>query len=111
MFEFIPTPLTLNIRIGHSRFEAANVPEFKTALEEHCDRSFDSIIIDVSEVEMIDSSAVGALLGVQKRLSSGSQPVTLQNPNASVQAVIEMLRLHRVFRIETSEAGESQSVA
>jgi anti-sigma B factor antagonist len=62
-----------------------------------------AVTIDFSDVDFIDSSGIGALLGVQKRLKASDEPVTLLNARNSVIEVIELLRLHRVFRIRKSE--------
>lgn len=56
------------------------------------------VVIDLGTVEFIDSSGVGALLALCKRLPAGAA-VQLTHVQAEVRAVLELLRLHRVFEI------------
>jgi anti-sigma B factor antagonist len=56
------------------------------------------VVVDLKPVQFVDSSGVGSLLNLYKRLPSGSA-VRLAGVQASVQAVLELLRLHRVFEI------------
>ncbi|MGK0184547.1 MAG: anti-sigma B factor antagonist [Verrucomicrobiales bacterium] len=107
MFEFSQTSATgLRILVETLTLEAANTAEFKTELDKHCPATLDEVVVDLTAVEMIDSSGIGALLSVHKRLTEGNQ-VRLLNVHATVLSVIELLRLHQVFKMEwdTEKAG------
>jgi len=56
------------------------------------------VVVNLNPVEFVDSSGVGTLLNLYKRLPAGAG-VRLAGVQASVQAVLELLRLHRVFEI------------
>ena len=100
MFEFSQTSATsLRIVISSHTLEAGNVAEFKAQFELVCPSDLDQVVIDLSAVEMIDSSGIGALLSVHQRLKEGEQ-VCLRNVKATVLSVIELLRLHQVFHME-----------
>lgn len=91
----------LIIGIFRSRFDAARVPAFQ---EQFAAAWVDSIIgirIEMDEVQFIDSSGIGALLGVQKRLSNAATPISLHTNQANVVQIFELLRLQRVFHIVT----------
>ena len=104
MFEFSQTSATgLRIVISNPSLEAGNIADFKTDFDKHCPAHLESVVVDLSAVEMIDSSGIGALLSVHKRLSDGNQ-VTLRNVQATVLSVIELLRLHQVFKMEWDPA-------
>ncbi len=89
----------LLITIKKAKFDASSVGEFKQQLESSWKPTITSVDIDFGKVEFIDSSGIGALLSVQKRLSTGSQPIRLLNAKPNVVSVIELLRLHRVFSV------------
>lgn len=89
----------LLITIRKDKFDASSVSEFKTQLDAAWQPGIVSVDIDFSSVDFIDSSGIGALLSVQKRLSSDSQPIRLLKAKPNVVSVIELLRLHRVFSI------------
>jgi anti-anti-sigma factor len=56
------------------------------------------VVVDLKSVQFVDSSGIGALLNLYKRLPAGSA-VRLAGVQPAVQAVLELLRLHRVFEI------------
>ena len=90
---------TLRAEVGLTRLDAASSREFKKQVEAIWSTDVRAVELDFSSVEFIDSSGVGALLGVYKKLPEGAGNVRLRNVKASVQAVIELLRLHRIFEI------------
>lgn len=81
-----------------SRMDAASVREFKNAVDAAWSPVVRRVAIDMSAVEFLDSSGVGALLSIYKRLPAPGQ-VRLEGVRAGVQTVIELLRLHRIFEI------------
>ncbi len=99
-FTFSPDGRALTVRIKQTKFEAATVGDFKTALSKVWNDQLQSVTLDLGQVEFIDSSGVGALLSVQKRLKSDAAPVALANARPNVVNVIELLRLHRVFTLK-----------
>ncbi|WOO39791.1 STAS domain-containing protein [Rubellicoccus peritrichatus] len=100
MFGFTKSDTTLRIKINSDKFDASVVDEFTTKVEAHWQSDIKSVSVDVSSLEYIDSSGIGALLALSRRLSNSAEAVCLENPRASVVEILEMLRLHRVFKIE-----------
>ena len=104
MFEFSQTAdHGMRIALRTKSFEAGNLPEFNCGLAKHCPRELREVEIDFSGVEMIDSSGIGALLSVHKRLKGDGARVSLNNVQPAVVSVIELLRLHQVFDIAVAE--------
>lgn len=89
----------LLITMGNAKFDASSVGEFKTQLDSVWQDSIVNVSIDFAQVDFIDSSGIGALLSVQKRLSTDSQPIRILHAKPNVVSVIELLRLHRVFSL------------
>lgn len=90
---------TLRAQVGVVRLDAASSRHFKKEIDSLWDDSVSAVEFDFSKVDFIDSSGVGALLGVYKRLPQGTASVRLTKVKAPVQSVIELLRLHRIFEI------------
>jgi len=99
-FRFEHRDKELRVHLATPQFTAATVPEFKVAFENAWKPDITRVVLDLSSVEFMDSSGVGALLGVQKRLSAQGEPVTLKGARPAVVSVLELLRLQRVFKIE-----------
>lgn len=87
------------IAVQRSRMDAASAPRFKDVVAAVWTDSLKSAAVDMSAVDFIDSSGVGALLSVLRRLPQGEGTVTLRSMKPQVLSVIELLRLHRVFQI------------
>ncbi len=90
----------LRIRVDDKKFDITVAAEFRRQVNDNWDDGIHGVIIDFSKVEFIDSSGVGALVSVHKRIADQQQSVTLLNPCPAVLSVIELLRLHRVFKLE-----------
>lgn len=90
---------TLRAEVGVARLDAASARDFKKEIDSLWGDAVSSVEFDFAKVDFIDSSGVGALLGVYKRLPQGQASVRLRNVKAPVQSVIELLRLHRIFQI------------
>ena len=85
--------------LGVTRLDAASSRDFKKQFDQIWSDDVTSVEFDFSTVDFIDSSGIGALLGVYKRLPAEGASVKLRNVKAPVQSVIELLRLHRIFEI------------
>lgn len=90
---------TLRAEVGVARLDASSSRDFKKQIDALWSDAVESVEFDFAKVDFIDSSGVGALLGVYKRLPEGKASVRLTRVKAPVQSVIELLRLHRIFEI------------
>lgn len=77
--------------------DASNAAEIKTTLKELDLQGQTHVVLNLEQVEFIDSSGIGALLSFYKEMN---QQLSLRHPSATVLSVLELLRLHRVFEIE-----------
>lgn len=83
----------LRVKLDVNRLDALVARDFKKQVDLIWSK-------DVKQVGFIESSGVGALLGVYKRLTNADGQVCLTSVQAPVQPVMELLRLHRIFKIE-----------
>jgi anti-sigma B factor antagonist len=58
-----------------------------------------NIDIDLSQTEFVDSCGLGALISLHKTACSRNGMVRLLNPTPSVQQILELTRMHRIFEI------------
>lgn len=79
------------------RFKEEVVPKFEGA---------GKVLVDLSQVQFLDSSGLGALLSALRRVRAAGGDLRLCGVNRVVQALFELVRLHRVFDIyKTREDG------
>lgn len=57
------------------------------------------MLIDMRELDYIDSSGLGVLIGALKLLKSNGRGITLQNLRPNVYKVFKITNLFQVFRI------------
>ena len=64
-----------------------------------------AIEIDLAETDFVDSCGLGALISIYKFANRRHAiPIRLLNPSPSVQQILELTRLHRLFEIRGAEA-------
>jgi anti-sigma B factor antagonist len=91
------TDSTLEVTLSVDALDAANATEVKAAFKELSLDGRDRAVVDIAQVNFIDSSGIGALLSFYKQVD---QKLTLRKPTPTVLSVLELLRLHRILEIE-----------
>lgn len=92
------TPRGLEVSINVDSLDASNAAEAKTTFKELDLQGQSRVVLNLEQVEFIDSSGIGAMLSFYKEMN---QQLSLFRPSATVLSVLELLRLHRVFEIES----------
>ena len=87
----------LKLEVSAARLDASTARELREELAMIWRPDVGDVIVDLSRVEFIDSSGMGALLSIHRRLPEKHAPVRLINVRPAVQSVLELVRLHRVF--------------
>jgi anti-sigma B factor antagonist len=77
--------------------EAASIREQLVA---YLDNGHKNFIINLGNVDYIDSSGLGVLVGVQKRAIKNGGSVRIRNIKGVVKELFELTRLTKVFEIE-----------
>ena len=68
--------------------------------KEELSKIFESITIDMSDLDYISSSGLSVLIKTYKRLEEGGETVTLTNMSDRIRDVFELTRLDQFFDIE-----------
>jgi anti-sigma B factor antagonist len=101
-------------RLGGSRGVVAlggevdiyTAPQFKVCMLELIDAGVDRLVVDLSDVTFIDSTALGVLIGGVRRLNDAGGAMTLVVTRRPVERVLSITGLDRVFEIHaTREAA------
>ena len=98
-FELSPDERTLHIAVRDQKFDITLAPEFRSQVEAAWKDAITSVVVDFASVEFIDSSGVGALVSVHKRVDPKGGRVRIIGARPAVTSVIELLLLHRVFEL------------
>ena len=90
--------ITVVVPVG-ARLDAEVAGDLRTTLVRCIERGDRKIILDLPGVDFIDSSGLGALVSALKHLKQLDRggDIRLANVQPGVRAVLEIIRLHRVF--------------
>ena len=90
-----------------------SVGDSTRALEEHFERLFaersGAVLLELSGLEHLDSTAVGVLVGGLKRFESQGRRFYLVSPRERVASVFRITHLDSVFRVFPTLDGALQS--
>ena len=100
----------LVIAVQESRIDAAVAMHFKERMKELTSRASGQVIVDLSTVNFVDSSGLGAIVGAMKQLGRGRR-MDLMGLSATVDKVFRMTRMDSVFRIYKSLDEATQETA
>lgn len=89
---------TLVVTVGDRRIDAAVAVRFKDKMLELTEHPSQRVVLDLSNVEFLDSSGLGAVVGSMKQLGRKRQ-LDLAALTPTVEKVFRITRMDRVFRI------------
>ena len=92
---------TFTIKITESSLESANAGKLKAELKALTIGKDKSVRLDVSQVEFIDSSGIGALLSLYKEVQQSGSTMVIAGATPGFMSVIELLRLHQILSFES----------
>ncbi|QGM96787.1 STAS domain-containing protein [Methylocystis parvus] len=87
------------ISVKEPRVDAHNSAELKDRILKILEGGERNLVVDLEEVEFIDSSGLGALLSGYKNANLRSSGFALSGLRPRVRSMFELTRLHRVFDI------------
>lgn len=81
-----------------------NVSELKNALFGLTDGSNSSVVVDMKEVNYMDSSGIGALVAGQKKMKAHNGSFALMNISDDVLNILKLATLDKFFKIYYNES-------
>jgi anti-sigma B factor antagonist len=86
------------IRLVAARLDRASAPLLKNCLLKHIKNGQQRLIIDLSEVDFVDSYGLNVLVLAVKRLDTHGQ-LAISGPRNTVMGMLKLTRLYQVFNI------------
>ncbi|MDK3071563.1 STAS domain-containing protein [Sedimentitalea sp. JM2-8] len=86
------------VTVNSNRIDAAMAIQFKEAMREHTDGGPSRVILDLSSVDFIDSSGLGAIVAAMKQLGDGRK-LDLAGLTPTVDKVFRLTRMDTVFKL------------
>ena len=89
--------------LHEERLDALSAVSFRLRLLEAVDGGCRVLVLDLSRTQFVDSSGLGALVSVLRRLP-GPGSLVLRGVNPAVDRTLRLARLDRLLRIEPAPA-------
>ena len=93
---------TLFIR---GRFDVRSTSLVRDRLYDEIDRTTDDVVVDLSELESIDATALRVLAVATRTMERSGRPLILRGCSPELRRVIAFTRLRRLVQLERAERG------
>lgn len=80
--------------------DVSSADEFKSKLYSMTDEKVADIKINLEGLDYIDSTGLGVMVGVLKRLKVNNKGIYLSNPKSNVRKIFEITGLDKIFNLE-----------
>lgn len=83
----------------NGEFDATTAPEVRPQLGAIAEERPPHVIVDLSQLRLIDSSGVGAIVGLFKRVRATGGQFEVRGVNGQPLSIFRVLRLDKVFEL------------
>jgi len=90
------------VTVPGEHLDVGNSKSFREALQPVLEENA-TVLLDLSEVDFIDSSGLGSLLSCLRTMNAKDGDLRLFGMRKPVQAMFELVRMHRLFAIYDTE--------
>jgi anti-sigma B factor antagonist len=87
----------------HGDADLLSAPELRERIRGAIDVGANTVVVDLSATTLIDSTALGVLLGGMKRLREQDGQIRLVVPRPEVRRIFEITMLDRIFPLNDSQ--------
>lgn len=77
--------------------DLATAPDLRNALQPLLPPEVTEVVVDVTELDFIDSTGLGVILGAMRRLREGSGVLRIAGATGTVRRVLEITDLDKVI--------------
>ena len=79
--------------------DEANASYVRTNLDHiiETEKSFNKVIVDLSQLEFMDSTGIGVMLGRYKKLQQRNIPIYILNPSRQAEKIFQMSGLYEIM--------------
>ena len=100
---------TVVVSFPVQNLDASNVKAFRDAIKAVTD-SREIVLLDMSTLNFVDSSGLGALLSCLRAMNAKNGQLRLFGMTKPVKALFELVRMHRIFPIYNSREEALEDV-
>lgn len=98
------------VSVRDDRIDAAVAVTFKDSMRDYFSGPYQRVILDLSNVEFIDSSGLGAIVAILKEVTEGKS-LALAALTPGVEKVLRLTRMDTVFKIYSDVDSAFEGIA
>lgn len=106
----LPSDDALTIRVDEKRLDAAVATAFKDRVRNLVAHAGAKVILDLSAVDFMDSSGLGAIISIYKSLPKG-RALELMGLSSNVERVFRLTRMDTVMTIRPLPPTDGDQIA
>ena len=80
--------------------DVSTADQFKEYLYKLIDKEIRSIRFDLSNLDYIDSTGLGVMIGVLKRIKVENKEIYIESPKDNVKKIFSITGLDKIFKME-----------
>ena len=80
--------------------DVSTADQFKEYLYKLIDKEIRSIRFDLSNLDYIDSTGLGVMIGVLKRIKVQNKEIYIESPKDNVKKIFSITGLDKIFKME-----------
>ena len=84
------------------RLDVHSVSDVRAVLHAAIDAGDGDLVVDLSEVDLVDATGLGVLVGADRRAKLAGRRVVLRDVRPRLLRILRATRLHRVLTIEVA---------
>ncbi len=92
----------LIIKTLNKRLDAHSIDDFKSKLSNHIKNNERAIVLDISEIDFIDSSGLGAIVSILK-IMKGNGDIVICGASDTVMRMFKLTRMNKIFNMFENE--------
>jgi anti-sigma B factor antagonist len=89
------------VHVTEDRIDAAVAIRFKDRMREETNTTTGRVVLDLAQVDFVDSSGLGAIVAARKQLGA-ERPLDLTGLTENVDKVFQLTRMNTIFNIHES---------
>jgi len=82
------------------RLDVSTVHDVRSAIHAALDTGSGDLVIDLREVEMLDATGLGMLVGAHRKAGRSGRRLVLRNLSPQLQRLLRVSRLNRILVVE-----------
>lgn len=80
--------------------DVSTAEEFKEYLHKLIDESIKNVRFDLSDLNYIDSTGLGVMIGILKRIKLENKDIYIKSPRDNVKKIFSITGLDKIFKME-----------